>query len=136
MCSVTITGTWLRPLCTEIVRPTKSGRIIERRDQVLIGLRELLATAASTLANKCASTNGPFSMNEALVRFLYLLLNATVANNHLSRTLVGTCLVPFSFLTPWAYRLNTFVTPFTTTVWVVNRVHRHTTYGRTNATPA
>lgn len=61
-----ITGTWLRPLCTEIVKPTKSGRIIERRDQVLIGLRLLAAIAASTLANKCASTNGPFSENEAL----------------------------------------------------------------------
>src|SRR5574343_484360 len=134
MCSVTITGTWLRPLCTEIVRPTKSGRIIERRDHVLIGLRLLAAIAASTLANKCASTNGPF-FNERGINQIPLL-DAPIANNHLSRTLVGTCLVPFSFLTPWAYRLNTFVTPFTTTVRVVNWVHRHTTYGRTNTTPA
>src|SRR5690606_6331254 len=136
MCSETITGTWLRPLCTEIVKPTKSGRIIERRDQVLIGLRLLAAIAASTLANKCASTNGPFFRERGIVRFLYLLLNETVANDQLSRTLIGTCLVPFSFLTPWAYRLNTFVTPFTTTVRMVNRVHCHTTNGRNNATPA
>src|SRR5690606_39037132 len=106
------------------------------RDQVLIGLRLLAAIAASTLANKCASTNGPFFRERGIVRFLYLLLNATVANNHLSRTLIGTCLVPFSFLTPWAYRLNTFVTPSTTTMWMVNWVHRHTTNGRTNTTPA
>jgi hypothetical protein len=48
------------PLCTEIVRPTMSGRIIERRDQVLIGRLSLLATAASTFLARCRSTNGPF----------------------------------------------------------------------------
>ena len=42
MFSLTRTGTCCRPLWTAIVSPTISGRIIERRDQVLIG-RLLLA---------------------------------------------------------------------------------------------
>ena len=37
MFSVMYTGTCCLPLCTAIVSPTKSGRIVERRDHVLIG---------------------------------------------------------------------------------------------------
>ena len=37
MFSLTSTGTWTLPLWTAMVKPTISGRIIERRDQVLIG---------------------------------------------------------------------------------------------------
>ncbi|PRD30554.1 UNVERIFIED_CONTAM: hypothetical protein NCL1_26162 [Trichonephila clavipes] len=136
MCSVTKTGTCCLPLCTAIVRPTISGRIIERRDQVLMGFFELAAAAASTLTNRWVSTNGPFFSERGTVILLYPLLDATVANNHLSRTLVGTCLVPFSFLTPWTYRLNTFTTSFTTTVRMVDRVHGHATNGRTHTAPA
>jgi hypothetical protein len=36
------------PLCTAIVRPTKSAVIVERRDQVLIGFLSLIARAFST----------------------------------------------------------------------------------------
>jgi hypothetical protein len=49
MFSVTSTGTCCRPLCTAIVSPTISGMTIERRDQVLIGLRSFFAAAASHL---------------------------------------------------------------------------------------
>ena len=38
MFSVTNTGTNFRPLCTAKVSPTASGRIVLRRDQVLIGV--------------------------------------------------------------------------------------------------
>jgi hypothetical protein len=38
----------------------KSGKIMERRDQVLIGFLSLVATAFSALANKWWSTKGPF----------------------------------------------------------------------------
>ena len=37
MFSVTYTGMCCLPLWTAMVRPTKSGRTVERRDQVLIG---------------------------------------------------------------------------------------------------
>src|SRR5262249_47012605 len=48
MFSVTSTGMCCRPLCTAMVRPTMSGMTIERRDQVLIGLRSFLAEAVCT----------------------------------------------------------------------------------------
>ena len=50
MFSVTYTGMCCLPLCTAIVRPTKSGTMVERRDQVLIGRLSLPARALSTLA--------------------------------------------------------------------------------------
>ena len=48
MFSVISTGMCCRPLWTAIVRPTMSGMTIERRDQVLIGLRSFLAAAICT----------------------------------------------------------------------------------------
>src|SRR6266702_767622 len=60
MFSVTSTGMCWRPLCTAIVSPTMSGMTIERRDQVLIGLRSFLADATCTFFARCRSTNGPF----------------------------------------------------------------------------
>src|SRR5258708_16605059 len=47
MFSVTYTGMCCLPLCTAIVRPTKSGTIVERRDQVLIGRLSLVLRALS-----------------------------------------------------------------------------------------
>src|SRR6185437_10139358 len=60
MFSVTSTGMCCRPLCTAIVSPTMSGTTIERRDQVLIGLRSLRAVAVCTFFARCRSTKGPF----------------------------------------------------------------------------
>src|SRR2546423_13383848 len=60
MFSVTNTGLKILPLCTLNVRPTKSGVIIERRDQVLIGVLDLVSLALTILSIKWPSTNGPF----------------------------------------------------------------------------
>src|SRR5678809_1549595 len=60
MFSVISTGICCRPLCTAIVSPIISGTTIERRDQVLMGLRSLRADAACTFFARCRSTNGPF----------------------------------------------------------------------------
>jgi hypothetical protein len=46
--SETNTGICWRPLCTAIVKPSISGEIIDRLDQVLIGFLLLLLTASST----------------------------------------------------------------------------------------
>src|SRR5260363_387555 len=43
-----------------MVRPIKSGKIVDRRDQVLMGLLSFFAVAASTFFNKWRSQNGPF----------------------------------------------------------------------------
>src|SRR5207253_11379046 len=67
MFSVTYTGMCCLPLCTAIVRPTKSGMIVERRDQVLIGRLSFAACAASTFCIRCPSTNGPFLIERAIV---------------------------------------------------------------------
>src|SRR5881392_424398 len=87
MFSVTYTGMCCLPLCTAMVRPTKSGRIVERRDHVLIGRLSLEACADSTLCNRCASTNGPFLIERAIRYPLRLLVAA--AHDHRLRALVG-----------------------------------------------
>src|SRR5512145_500616 len=68
MFSDTSTGTCCLPLWTAIVSPTMSGRIIERRDQVLIGRRSFLSAAACTFFARCRSTNGPFFTERGTVR--------------------------------------------------------------------
>ena len=60
MFSVTYTGTNLLPLCTAIVCPTISGRIVERRDHVRIARFSALFSIARTFSSRCESTNGPF----------------------------------------------------------------------------
>src|SRR5215831_9069790 len=55
------------PLCTAMVSPTKSGVIVERRDQVLIGRLSEVARAASTFACRWWSTNGPFFTERPMV---------------------------------------------------------------------
>src|SRR5437016_13326633 len=60
MFSVTKTGWNILPLWTLKVSPTKSGVIIERRDQVLIGVLDLVSLALTILSIKWPSTNGPF----------------------------------------------------------------------------
>ena len=49
MFSVMNTGTWRRPSCTAMVKPTMLGIIIEARDHVLKTTLLPLRTAASTL---------------------------------------------------------------------------------------
>src|SRR5690606_25490542 len=58
MFSVTNTGTNFRPLCTANVRPTASGMIVERRDQVLIGFLSPELVVASIFLSRWPSMNG------------------------------------------------------------------------------
>src|SRR5215831_19884631 len=85
--SVTYTGTCCLPLWTAIVRPMKSGRIVERRDQVLIGFLSRVAAAASTFFSKWASQNGPFLIERAIA---YSLALVTALDDHARRALVAT----------------------------------------------
>src|ERR1043165_999658 len=72
MFSEMYTGTCTLPLCTAIVRPMKSGEIVERRDQVLTGFLSLVACAVSTFFTRWASMNGPF-FNERVIFYPYFL---------------------------------------------------------------
>src|SRR5690348_4930424 len=79
MFSLTSTGTCRRPLWTAMVRPTISGRIIERRDQVLIGRLLLLWFAASTFLRRCRSMNGPFLSERGMSMSPYLVRRRTIS---------------------------------------------------------
>jgi hypothetical protein len=58
MFSVTKTGTNFLPLCTAMVKPTISGKIVERLDQVFTTC--LLFEAFVIFVIKCESQKGPF----------------------------------------------------------------------------
>src|SRR5450830_758518 len=51
-----------------MVKPMKSGMMVERRDQVLIGFLSLFACAVSTFFTRWASQNGPF-FNERVMSY-------------------------------------------------------------------
>src|SRR5713101_6828517 len=60
MFSVMYTGMNFLPLWQASVCPTNSGRIVERRDQVLMTFFSFFTFIASTFFSRCVSTNGPF----------------------------------------------------------------------------
>src|SRR5438270_7637071 len=116
---------WRLPLWTAKVRPTKSGVMVERRDQVLIaGGREAPCRISSTFFSRCRSMNGPFFTERAItlqifdLRFLICpfdsgaaqalksqiknqkLLNSPVAHDHLRGALVLARLVAARRLPP------------------------------------
>src|SRR5205085_5588321 len=58
--SVMNTGMNFRPLCTANVKPTMSGVMVERRDQVFTTFFSPESIIARTFLATCSSTNGPF----------------------------------------------------------------------------
>src|SRR5579872_1239165 len=67
ICSVTYTGMNFRPLCTAMVWPIISGRMVDRRDHVLITFFSLRAFIPSTFSRRWPSMNGPFFSERAIV---------------------------------------------------------------------
>src|SRR5574341_1766979 len=67
MFSLTKMGMNLLPLWTARFRPTNSGMIIDRRDQVRIRRRSSVSLARSTLVSSGGSTNGPFFNDRAML---------------------------------------------------------------------
>src|SRR3546814_2349935 len=61
---------WSSDVCSSDL----SGRMVERRDQVLIGFLPFSSTAASTFLIRCASTNGPFLIERDMLFAPYLRL--------------------------------------------------------------
>ena len=74
--SVTYTGTCFLPSWTAIVCPTKDGKIVERRDQVLITDLSFAAFNASTFLSKLASAKGPFFSERDMLNPPYYFDNA------------------------------------------------------------
>src|SRR6516164_6193730 len=79
------------PLCTAMVCPTNSGRIVERRDQVRTTFFSLLAESTANLASRCVSVNGPFFMERPMFPYLLLAFRVTI---HLSVRLLLRVLKP------------------------------------------
>src|SRR5882724_19369 len=110
-----------------------SGRIVERRDQVLIGFLSLMAEAFSTLAIKWWSTNGPF-FSERVIFAASLL---ATRDDHRLRALVVARAVALCQRVPRRHlRLAFAGAAFAAAVRVVHRVHRDAAHGGTDALPA
>src|SRR3989304_36010 len=134
MFSVTSSGTCCRPLCTAIVRPTKSGVMLERRDQVLIGFLLLSMRAFSTLVARCASTYGPFLTERGTVQNPLFLASM---NDHRIRALVGARLVTLGRRAPGADRMASALgAAFAAAVRGIPRVHGGAAHRWTDAAPA
>src|SRR5689334_7632535 len=125
------------PLCTAIVSPTKSGVIVERRDQVLIGFLSLVARAASTFASRWPSTNGPFLIERAIAYPQLPFSGMPAAHDHRVGALVLACLVALGRRAPRRHRVMPAAAAVGASAHrVVDRIHRNRAHRRTDAAPA
>src|SRR6188472_755002 len=121
MSSVTSTGMCLWPLCTPKVRPTNCGRMVERRDHILITAFEPEPRAFSAFLSRYPSTNGPFQIERAT--FLSLLLMAAAQDVFVGRPVVAG-LLAFGRLAPRSHWVtSTGGAALAAAMRVVNRVH-------------
>src|SRR5579875_980312 len=137
MFSVTRTGMCCRPLWTAIVRPTMSGTIIERRDQVLIGFLSLRAEATCTFFARCRSTKGPFLRERGMSDLLSHFVPAAL-NDHAVRPLVVARLQALGVPAPRRHGMRIALPGFAlaAAVRVIDRVHRKPAHRRPHAAPA
>src|SRR5512134_515205 len=111
-----------------------SGRIVERRDQVLIGFLSRVAAATSTFFSRCPSTNGPFFSERDIQD---PLLPIPALHDHRVGALVLARAIALGERPPRADRVALGAgAAFAAAVRVVDRVHRDATHRRTHAAPA
>src|SRR5512146_1177198 len=93
MFSVAYTGMNFLPLCTAMVWPTNSGRIVDRRDQVRTTFFSFAAFKTPTFFSRWSSVNGPFLTERPMLEssYRFLLLRLTI---HLSVRLLLRVLKP------------------------------------------
>src|SRR5262245_60550391 len=72
MFSDTKMGTWRRPSCTPMVRPTISGMMVEARDQVRMTVRVFVRFTISTFFMSLGSMNGPFLIDRDMAYDFFL----------------------------------------------------------------
>src|SRR6185295_16130739 len=107
----------------------KSGRIVERRLQVLTTRLPPPSRAIAALAMRCWSTNGPFLMD----RDIWVPLLLSPGNDETPRRLLLRArLLALRRLAPRRDRMTTLRLPFAAAVRVIDRVHRGTARGRTD----
>src|SRR5580658_9442767 len=115
------------PLCTATVWPINSGKIVERRDQVLTTFLSLAAFSTSTFLIRCSSTKGPFFVDRA-INLPYLFCPA--ADDECIGPLVVARLVAACRLAPRGHRMKAARgLPLAAAVRIVARVHRNAAVG-------
>src|SRR5512137_813734 len=134
MFSLMYTGTCCLPLWTAIVRPMNSGRMVERRDQVLIGFLSRVACAVSIFFCRWPSTNGPFFSERDIQA---PLLPFPALHDHRVSPLVVARAIALGERSPRADRVALGASAtLATAVRVIDRVHRNAAHRRTHAAPA
>src|ERR1700733_4683014 len=115
--------------------PTNCGRIVERRDQVLITSLRTLPRAFSAFLIRLPSTKGPFQTERATA---YLLARrVTTTDDHLVRRLVLAGLLALGRLAPRGDRMTaTRGLALAAAVRMVDRVHGDAAHDRPMAEPA
>src|SRR3984885_15873026 len=113
-----------------------SGTIIERRDQVLMGLRSLRAAAICTFLARCRSTNGPFLVERGICSSTHLVLAAL--HDHVVRALVVAGFLALGVPAPGRNRVRITLAglALAAAVRVVDRVHGEPTHRRAHPAPA
>src|ERR1035438_7941105 len=94
------------PLCTAMVWPTNSGRIVERRDQVRMTFFSFAAFSVSSFFSRWSSVNGPFFTLRPMFSYLALSLFGFAAHDKLIGPLVVTGLVTARRLAPGRNRMT------------------------------
>src|SRR5436190_5277541 len=133
MFSVTYTGMNFLPLCTAIVCPTNSGRIVERRDHVRTTFFSLAVFNASIFFSRWVSVNGPFFTERPML----LSLLALARHDPLVGPLVVARLETTGGLAPGRHRMaSARGLAFAASVRMVHRIHGHAAIVRRLAHPA
>src|SRR3569832_2361395 len=129
MFSDTRMGMCCLPLCTASVKPTICGSTVERRDQVLMGLRLLVATASSTFLKRCRSMKGPYftergtEVSQTKKKVSTILLATT--HDHAVGALVLAGQITLGRRTPRTHRMTAALgATFATPVRMIDRIHR------------
>src|SRR5262249_23725615 len=117
------------------VRPTNCGRMVDRRDHILMTSLRPDARAFSALRRRWPSTKGPFQTERATR--LSLLAQLATAHDQLVRTLVVAGLVALGRLAPRGDGMTAARgAAFAAAERMVDRVHRHAAVVRAETLPA
>src|SRR6187455_2494330 len=113
-----------------MVWPTASGKMVERRDQVLMTFLSFVRLASSIFLSRWPSMNGPFEVDLAIEVLLPPL------HNHGLRALVAARLVTLGGLAPRGHGMATAGgTALATTMRMVDGVHGNASVVRLLAQP-
>src|SRR5262245_52206763 len=121
------------PLWTAMVCPTNSGRMVERRDQVLSTFFWRDRFISSTRSTSFSSTYGPFLSERPIAGSLFL---PSRHDGRIRRPRATPRLVPLGRLAPRRHRMVAFALALAAAHGVVDGVHDRPAHGRAEAHPA